>query len=138
MNGGADDRHERRDGRSWPSLGTEFDPLFSQWDARLGASPLQLGCGLLGERVPLDQVASLMDAYRRAQIVAHELRLQLDSAGISGDEFADLCGTVDAQGRPIVEMGLISLVTAEHLTMALRGSPGRPTPPTHDGRGLAA
>jgi hypothetical protein len=56
--------------------------------------------------VTADQVAGLLGSYRRAQILAAELRSALAAAGLDAGEVPGLCGSVDAHGRAVVVLGV--------------------------------
>jgi hypothetical protein len=103
-------------------------------DAELAA----LADGPPWQPVTPDQVAGLLGSYRRAQILAAELRGALVAAGLEAGEVPGLCGSVDAHGRPVVVLGVVSAATARRLAVLVRGSRGRPGPPAGDRKGKAA
>lgn len=70
-----------------------------------------------------DEPAALVAAYRRARLVATELRAILVAAGVDANELRSLCASVDEAGEPVVVLGQISADTAELLCRLL----GRPT-----------
>ena len=76
------------------------------------------------EELPWQPVAdgeapALIAAYRQARTVAEELHAVLVAVGVDRDELAELCPSLDADGRPVVVLGRVSTATAQHLCEVL-------------------
>jgi hypothetical protein len=128
VKGDADTPEGRRLGRPW----WEFEDVFG----------LLTGVGLEGELADLEagppwqpvasrELAGLFSAYREAQAGADELLAALFGAGLAAGEFPELCGVVDGQGRAVVQLGTVSIRTADRLADVLRA---RPIPPAVRGK----
>jgi hypothetical protein len=132
VNGDAEEAEGQWPGRSW----MEFDELFGPLDAaRLDADLAKLAAGPPWQPVRPRDIAGLLAAYRQARLLADELRTALLGVGLSDEALPELCGSVDAQGRPVVVLGTLSAVATDRLIRALGGGQ---IPPAGEGNGMAA
>ena len=134
MDGGADDPDEPSGGPVWSGAAAELLGIFGP----VSGPDLGDELGELVDDPPWCPVgpgdaAGLLAGFRAAEELAGELRAALVMAGLSAGEFADLRGSLDGAGRPVVRLGTVSFATGARLVRVLRVSPNPPA-----GRGKAA
>jgi hypothetical protein len=139
VDGGADERDEGGKGLGWEGLSAEFGAVFGPLSGGgLDAELAALEAGPPWQAVTASDAPGLLVAYRRACLLAEELRAALAAAGLDAGEVPGLCGSLNGEGRPVVVLGAVSAATAGRLALVLRGSNGRPIPPAEDRKGKAA
>jgi hypothetical protein len=104
---------------SWPSSRAELDEVFgvvgrARFDAEWAALDGAGVTSLRGADMP-----ALYATHQEAATLSDMLRVALRAHDLVGDDFPELCGKVDAQGRPMVVLGGVSAATVRRLIAVL-------------------
>jgi hypothetical protein len=123
------------DGKDDPEKRLEEERRRRLLDAEIDAELAGLVAGPPWQPVMVGESADLVAAYRQARMLVEQLRARLVAAGLTAEEFPYLCCGVGFDGRPVVDVGAVSMVTAQRLAVVLGRRPG---PPAERGKGRAA
>ena len=92
---------------------------------RFDAAWAALGDGPAWRALTPEDVPGAQAAYRQSERVVGRLRGLLDAVGIGGADLPGLWPSLDAQGRPVVWLGTLSVAGADRLAAILEREIGR-------------
>ena len=132
--GAASEHGEPDESKSWPRSSSELDTVFGQVGARFNAQWKALG-GPPFQSVREADLDGLYNPHWKAEELRDQVQAALLARGLNAGDFPELCGKVDARGRPVVVLGAVNAATVGRLCAALLEPR---IPPAADGTGNVA